>query len=53
LDPTPERTDLREDAIGLPASPCDPVATGTLDEPILSTVRRNSNSLAQCRDDLP
>jgi len=53
LNSTAEGTDLREDAIRLPASPCDPVATCSFDDPILTTVRRNSNSLAQRSDDLP
>jgi len=53
LNPTPEGTDLREDAIRLPASPCDPVAACPFDDPILSTVCRNPNSLAQGSNDLP
>src|SRR5256712_6721841 len=53
LDPTPERTNLREDAIRLPAPPRDPMATGMLDDPIVSTVSRGPNPLAKCPDNLP
>jgi hypothetical protein len=53
LDSTPERTDLREHAIRLPASPRDPLATCTFDDPILSSVRHDSHSLAQRDDDVP
>jgi len=53
LDPTPERTNLREDAIRLTAPPCNPMSTSTFDDPILVTVRRDSNSLSQRRNNLP
>jgi len=52
LDSTSEGTNLGEDAIRLPASPCDPLATCPFDDPILSTARRNSNSLAQGSNDV-